>query len=350
MTPRRKFLISMVGAGALLASGVACWPIYKAFGDSSREDFDSPNWRNGEFRNYPNPYICTNLDSEPAASGGWLKFLLSRDDDRYPPAPVASIKSNLKDLKDGEFVWLGHSSLLFKLSGKYICVDPVLSDRASPIPGTIPAWPGSSPFEAKDFPIIDFLCVTHDHWDHLDYKAVKSLSYKRVVCGLGLGSHLRYWGYGGEIIELDWNKSTGDEIKIIYTPSAHFSGRGLKRNRTLWGGFIFDAGENGKVYFTGDGGYGYHFADIGKKYGPFDIVFPDSGQYNRDWPKVHMFPEQSVQCAIDSRSRLACPVHRGKFTLSWHPWNGPEIRFSREAKRQRFPFLLPSIGEKSHIG
>ncbi|MDE5833169.1 MAG: MBL fold metallo-hydrolase [Desulfovibrio sp.] len=346
---RRKFLLSLAGLGALAVTGVSLWPIYRAFGDSSREDFISPHWRSGSFHNLPNAYVYPDLASEPAYTGGWLKFFLSRDDNRYPTEPVKSVKTDLASLRDGEFVWLGHSSLLLKLAGKYFCFDPVFARRASPVPFTIPAWPGSTPRAPEDFPVIDYLCLSHDHWDHLDYEAATKLKYKTVVCGLGVGSHLRYWGVGNDIVELDWFKSTGSPIKIVFTPSMHFSGRGLKRNRTLWGGFVIDAGDSGKIYFTGDGGYGAHFAEIGKNYGPFDIIFPDSGQYNRCWPTVHMFPEQAVRAAVDSRAALACPVHRGKFTLSWHSWDEPEKRFAREATLRKVSFVVPVIGEKVAI-
>lgn len=119
--------------------------------------------------------------------------------------------------------------------------------------------------------------------------------------------------------------------------------------KSLRGGFAIDAGSGGKIYFTGDGGFGNHFRDIGKSLGPFEIIFPDSGQYNRAWNHVHMFPEQSVQAAVETGSRLACPVHIGKFTLAWHPWNEPMQRFGKKAEELKMPFILPAIGEKRSI-
>lgn len=302
------------------------------------------------FRNLPDCYIPMYLDHEPHDTGGWLRFLFSRSGDRYPPGPVCSVKSNLRTLRDGDFVWLGHSSLLVKLGGRLICIDPVLSPYASPLSGIIPAWPGSQPFSISDLPDIDFLLISHDHWDHLDYPTVSRIKYSHLLCGKGVGNHFRYWGLDHAGAELDWFEEVQtDGLRIIFTPSIHFSGRGLVRNKTLWGGFLIDAGSGGRIYYTGDGGYGSHFGDISRIYGPLDICFMDCGQYNRNWPQAHMFPEQSVLCAIDTGARLACPVHHGKFTLAWHPWNEPVQRFSKAALARNLPFILPRIGEVAQI-
>lgn len=341
---KRKFLLgSFALAGA--AIGLGSWKIWNDFGALPRGGFDSPNWHGEEFHNLMDEPV---LAEKPNMEGGWLKFMFGRGD-RYPDRPVKSVKSDLKSLADNEFVWLGHSSFLLRMNGKIICVDPVLAGRASPVPFTIPAWPGSMPFRASDFPHIDLLCISHDHWDHLDRLAVSALDWDRAICGLGVGSHFASWGLK-KPLELDWNdKLQLDGLEIVFTPSQHFSGRGLTRNKSLWGGFVFNVGSSGAVYFTGDGGYGSHFGEIGKAYGPFDLVFPDSGQYNKGWPAVHMFPEQAAQAVLDARGKSAVPVHFGKFTLAWHPWDEPQKRFASAANKVGLNFRLPLIGEKQAI-
>lgn len=345
---RRYFLF---GGLALVAAGLGfSWPVYRSFGALPEKAPKSPNWQDGAFRNLPNTYVYRNLANEPAYPESWLRFFFSHGDERYPPAPVNAKKDNLKTLRDGEFVWLGHSSILCRLGGKIICIDPVLSSHASPLPLIIPAWDGTQPYSANDFPFIDYLCITHDHWDHLDYPTIRDLKFGNVLTGKGVGAHFKRWGIKPEPAELDWFEEYRDgPLRFTYTPSMHFSGRGTKRNQSLWGGFALDAGSGGKLYFTGDGGFGDHFRDIGNRFGPFEMIFPDSGQYNRAWSRVHMFPEQSVQAAVDTKSRLACPVHHGKFTLAWHPWNEPALRFSKRAAEVNLPFILPEIGEKRSI-
>lgn len=344
---RRLFVMGGIAAAA--GAGWKVWDLWRRFGALPDKAFASPNWHDGAFRNPPDNYVYDGLGDEPAHEGGWLKFLVSSDGNRYPPEPRPSERVNLHELRDGEFVWLGHSSFLARLGGKTICIDPVLSGPASPVPFTIRAWPGTTPYSCEDFPFIDYLCISHDHWDHLDYETVKSLRYGQVICGLGVGAHFASWGFG-PVRELDWGEECREgALGIAFTPSRHFSGRGMTRNKSLWGGFVLDAGSGGVAYFTGDGGYGNHFSDLKRKYGQFDIIFPDCGQYDRDWSGVHMFPEQVVMAARDTGSRLACPAHIGKFTLAWHPWNEPVERFSKRAKETGLRFITPVIGGKWRI-
>lgn len=346
---RRNFLIGGISIAAV-ALGVS-WPIYRSFGALPKKPQNSPHWHGGVFHNLSNSYVYKGLDNEPVYPENWLRFFFSHGDRRYPPDPVPTSKTDLKNLRDGEFVWLGHSSLLFKLGGKTICIDPILSSHASPFPMIIPAWEGTEAYSASDFPFIDYLCITHDHWDHLDYSTVRDLKFGNVLTGKGVGTHFECWGIEPKPVEMDWYEEFSEgPLRFVYTPSMHFSGRGTTRNQSLWGGFVVDAGSGGKIYFTGDGGFGDHFRNIGKILGPFDIIFPDSGQYNRAWSRIHMFPEQSVQAAVETGSRLACPVHIGKFTLAWHPWNEPVQRFGKRAEELKMPFILPKIGEKKVLG
>lgn len=344
---RRNFLL---GAAAAAICGAVSWPLYRAFGASAEGNFASPNWHGGSFHNLSAFQIDSVPAGEPVYPHNWLEFFFSRGNNRWPDKPVRSAHEDIKNLRDGQFVWLGHSSLLIRLAGKIICIDPILSSHASPVPFTIRAWPGSTPYSAADFPQIDYLCITHDHWDHLDYATVRDLSWKKSFCGLGTGAHFRYWGMDAPH-EMDWRDEYRDkELKIIFIPSMHFSGRGTVRNKSLWGGFYLDAGSGGKVLFTGDGGFGSHFEEFKRLYGKPDIIFTDSGQYNRAWNRMHMFPEQAVQAALDSGAPLACPVHIGKFSLSWHPWHEPFERFSKKAREVGQPYILPAIGEIRSIG
>ena len=118
-------------------------------------------------------------------------------------------------------------------------------------------------------PEIDLLIISHDHYDHLDYATIKALmpKVKRVVTPLGVGSHLRYWGMDAAIIdEVDWNQTIkiSDELTVHALPARHFSGRGLKRNQTLWASPFVTLQE--KIYYSGDSGYGPHFKAIGEQF------------------------------------------------------------------------------------
>jgi L-ascorbate metabolism protein UlaG (beta-lactamase superfamily) len=281
-------------------------------------------------------------------------FFFNKPKNVSPPGRLPSVKTDLKNLprlssKNPVIVWFGHSSYLIYIHGLHILVDPVFSGHASPFSFTTKSFPGADIYGVDDLPSIDLLILTHDHYDHLDYETVRALQQKtKSVCtSLGVGSHLKYWGWEeNEIHELGW----GDEyklpenIQITACSARHFSGRSFTRNRTLWSSFVLDA--NGyKLYVGGDSGYDTHFQSIGEKYGPFDIVILEAGQYNENWPLIHMMPEQTVQAAVDLRAKLLLPVHWGKFSLSMHPWNDSPNRVRRHAQTLSMPVTIPMIGE-----
>jgi L-ascorbate metabolism protein UlaG (beta-lactamase superfamily) len=175
---------------------------------------------------------------------------------------------------------------------------------------------------------------------------------KKVYCSLGISAHLEYWGYNGDIItELDWWESAAmnERMTIIAAPARHFSGRGIKRNQTLWSSFIIKTPSH-SIYIGGDSGYDTHFKTIGEKYGPFDIALLEAGQYNPMWPLIHMAPEETVQAAVDLKAKVLMPVHWGKFTLAMHPWDEPIQRILAKAEDLNVQVTSPRIGEMVVIG
>jgi L-ascorbate metabolism protein UlaG (beta-lactamase superfamily) len=246
--------------------------------------------------------------------------------------------------------WFGHSSLLLRLDGKTILIDPVFK-RASPI-----SFAGPKTFLMKHTPginnlpkDIDVLLITHDHYDHLEYNTIKTIhkNVKMFYVPLGVKNILTRWGVSkNKIKEFDWyDKSSFENINFIFTPSRHFSGRGLTNiNSTLWGGWIIKS-KNKNIYVSGDGGYFEEFKKIGLKFGPFDIMFVENGQYNEAWSNIHMFPEQSVQASIICKAKIVMPIHWGKYDLSIHPWKEPIERFVKEAKHKKIKITTPKIGE-----
>jgi L-ascorbate metabolism protein UlaG (beta-lactamase superfamily) len=276
---------------------------------------------------------------------------LNKNPDVKPPSKLPSVKIDLKNIKSDKplIVWFGHSSYFIRIDNKNILVDPVFSGNASPVSFMIKAFEGSDVYTPDDFPEIDFLILTHDHYDHLDYKTIRKLNTKAKViyCSLGLASHLIYWGFDENIItEMDWwqtNKLTGD-MTLTAAPARHFSGRGLKRYKTLWSSFILKTASY-NLYLGGDSGYDKHFKEIGEKYGPFDIAILESGQYNTAWPLIHMMPEQTVQAALDLKAKVLLPVHWSKFTLAMHPWNEPVQRVLNAAASTNLKVTTPMIGE-----
>jgi len=307
----------------------------------------SSNAVDGSFRNQV-PFGEVLRKSKAAL---WLEFLLTPREKTVPPSPIPVVKTDLKSLDRARdmVVWLGHSSYFVQLGGRTMLIDPVMSDHAAPVSFSTRAFPGSNPYTPDDMPDIDYLLISHDHWDHLDYATVTALlpKVRHVVTGLGVGEHLEEWGFpAGMVHEADWDESLSlDEgVAIHFLTARHFSGRMFTRNRTLWGGFAVETPTR-RIFYSGDSGYGPHFAEIGARFGGFDLVLLDSGQYNEDWKNVHMMPEEAAQAALDLRAGAALPGHNGKFSISYHSWDDPYRRFAEASQGRPFRMVTPRIGE-----
>lgn len=312
----------------------------------------SPNYREGAFQN---------LSYTPALTEGtnyfrvFRQFFFEKDKNVSPKDVLPSKKINLKTLPPEEdiLVWFGHSSYFMQVDGKKILVDPVLSGNASPFTFTTHSFKGADVYTVDELPDIDYLFISHDHYDHLDYRTVKALRNRvqKVITGLGVAVHLERWGYdAANIIERDWNEEIVlEEGFIVNTaPARHFSGRGFKRNGTLWMSFVLTTPMR-RIYLGGDSGYDTHFAEIGNKFGPFDMVILENGQYGKNWKYIHMLPEEVVQAAIDLKAKKLFPVHWAKFALSVHSWDEPIRRLVAESEKRNMPVIHPLIGEPVNL-
>ena len=312
----------------------------------------SRNYKNGIFENLsPTDMLATKVSM---LSMTWRFF--NKPKNTAPPKVLPSVKTDLKSISVDKpvIVWFGHSSYFIRINKTNILVDPVLSGHASPFSFGGNSFPGTDIYTVADLPDIDVLLLTHDHYDHLDHRTIHKLrnKVKNICCPLGVGSHLVYWGIDENIIsEFDWwdRKQVADDIDLIAAPARHFSGRSLVRNKTLWSSFILKTAEN-KIYIGSDSGYDTHFTSIGEKYGPFDIAILETGQYNTDWPFIHMMPEEAVQATLDLNARILLPVHWGKFALAFHAWDEPVQRVITKAKEIGVAVTTPMIGEPVIIG
>ena len=278
------------------------------------------------------------------------EFLFSKPDGLYPDHPVPAIKTNLKSLaKDADLmVWFGHSSYLLQLSGKRILVDPVFC-MASPVSFINKPFKETDLYKPGDLPDIDYLIITHDHWDHLDYQTVRQLKNRvgKVACPLGVGEHFEYWGYGKKkLVELDWNEKAtlGTGFTVYCLPARHFSGRGLTSNKTLWASFLIET-PSAKVYAGGDSGYDTHFAEIGKEHPDIDLAILENGQYNEAWRYIHTMPLYLGRAAKELKARKIVTVHHSKYALARHPWDEPLKNEISAAKNDSIDLMVPIIGQ-----
>lgn len=307
----------------------------------------SPHFKDGSFQNLEK----TDMMAPDASYMSILWKYFNADSVLEPVMPLPTIHTDLKTLpEEPVMIWFGHSTYLLSIGGKKILVDPVFSERPSPVQyAGSKSFLGTMAYTPADFPDLDLVIITHDHYDHLDYATVQQLNDRtKLFCtALGVGTHLAHWGVPEDRIrEFDWWE--GDTvlpgITITATPARHFSGRGFRRNKTLWASYVLKvAGKT--IFIGGDSGYDASFKNIGEKFGPFDIAMVECGQYNVQWPFIHMMPEQTVQAAVDLHTQVLMPVHWGKFRLSLHPWKEPIERAITHAEKLNVKVTTPRIGE-----
>jgi len=307
----------------------------------------SPNYKDGKFQNIS---YTPNLTEGYSMVGILVDMFFKKHPRRKPIDPIPSVKTDLLDLpKEADvLVWFGHSSYFMQINGKRFLIDPVFSGNASPLPGTTKSFKGSDVYGVNDFPNIDYLIISHDHYDHLDYETIVALRSKvgKVICGLGVGEHFEHWGYQAEqLIEKDWNESVqlNDNFTINTVPGRHFSGRGFSRNNTLWTSYVLET-PVGKIFIGGDSGYDTHFKTIGQRFGPIDLAIMENGQYNVAWQAIHTLPHETLQAAKDLGAKRLFPVHSSKFMLALHEWDEP-LKELTKLNNDTIPLVTPMIGE-----
>ena len=354
-------LLSIIGLIALLVIAYVLFVnYYPSFGGDVTKDLQaeysrSKNYNNGEF---------VNVKNVPEEMGFWQtlkiarKFFFTSVPDGSPSEKIGVQIIDSIDIADYKgntrLIWFGHSAFLLQMKGKNILIDPMFGSVPAPHPllgrGR---FGGGLPIEIEKLPQIDAVIISHDHYDHLDYGTILKLKskVKKYYMPLAVGVHLKAWGVDeNRIMELDWWQGTEfEDLEFICTPAQHFSGRKINnRQSTLWSSWVIrSAGE--AIFFSGDSGYGPHFNEIGDKYGPFDFAMIECGQYNKMWPDVHMFPEETVQAGIDLRSKAIMPIHWGSFQLALHSWTDPIERAKLTAQKLEANLVSPEIGRPIDI-
>jgi len=301
-----------------------------------------------------------------------LPLYLINKEERVPNLPLGPFRSDAAIYRTPphsglRVTWMGHSSTLVEIDGFRVLIDPVWDERASPFRLMGPKRFFAPPLRLEDLPRIDVVLISHDHYDHLGKMTVQRLAKleavgnARWVTSLGVGSLLRSFGVGPErITELDWTEaitiphSENESLKITALPARHFSGRGISnRFETLWSSFVLK-GSRHNVYFGGDSGMWPGFAEIGAKYGPFDLTMLEIGASNALWINIHMGPDGAVKAFADlatsgGASGLLMPIHWGLFDLALHAWYQPIERMTELADAAGFPLFSPEPGVPADV-
>jgi L-ascorbate metabolism protein UlaG (beta-lactamase superfamily) len=304
-----------------------------------------PNYKDGELKNQS----YTPVKPDDVTYMMMIRALLKKNPFKRPIKTLPHVSPELDSTSGAKVTWFGHSSYLIQLDALKVLVDPVFSPSTSPFSfiGN-KNYPGTDFIQAEDFPVLDVVLITHDHYDHLDYQTILKLKARvgHFITSAGVASHLLKWGIAADrITELGWGEETSIfGLRFIACPGRHFSGRGFKRNQSLWSAFVLEA-PGVKLFLGGDSGYDTHFKTIGEQYGPFDLALLECGQYNYYWREIHMFPEETVQAAIDLQAKVLMPVHWGKFSLALHNWDEPIRRAVLSAAQREQKITTPLLGE-----
>ncbi len=351
----KKSLISIILILILLFISVYLFiSFHPTFGTSPKgvrlvQVQNSPNFKNGKFQNLEEtPILTTN---KPTILLFWENLIKPKNDSLIPQKSIPVEKTNLHeiDINKDVIIWLGHSSYYVQINKRRILIDPILSKNASPLPFGNNGFKGTDIYSVDDIPSIDYLLITHNHYDHLDYNTMKDLKNKvsSVLVPLGIGDYFVLWGYDSErVIDLDWYESVESKdsyLSVMFTPARHYSSRTFSRFDSLWGGYIIKTNSK-SLFFSGDSGYGKHFKEIGDNFGPFNFVALDSGQYNEQWRYMHMRPEEAIQASLDLNADIFIPSHIGRFALAQHDWREPFNILKKEGIDKNFNILIKKIG------
>ena len=235
---------------------------------------------------------------------------------KHWPKPVSRIYDAIK------ITFINHSTFLIQVEGINILTDPIWSQRTSPVQFAGPKRirPPGVPFD--DLPKIDYVIISHNHYDHLDVQTMKMLIKKynpEVITPLGVGKFIENLG-SEKAKDLDWWQTAelANQLKITCVPAQHFSGRGtMDRDATLWCGYVINS-DKGNIYFAGDTGYGSFFNEIGNEFGDMKVSLIPIGAYLPRWfmSPIHISPEEAIKVHKDVNSALSIGMHFGTFPLA----------------------------------
>lgn len=255
-----------------------------------------------------------------------------KEDDKFKL--IVSKSPGIFDSKDDMLVWLGHSSFFLRIDSKTFLIDSVLSD--------IPLRERlcDIPFKIEDIKNIDYLLVSHTHYDHLDSNVIKAEGLKNVkaLIPLGMGKLIKSMNKDIRAEEAGWYQKYNTDAgpKVFLMPAMHWSKRSLNdTNEVLWGSYIIK-GKNKCIYFSGDTAYSEYFKEIQKLFPKIDICIMSIGAYKPAYimSKNHMSPYEAVSAFNDMKGRILIPMHYGTYDLSDEP-PGEPLRLMEEQKLKK---------------
>jgi L-ascorbate metabolism protein UlaG (beta-lactamase superfamily) len=259
----------------------------------------------------------------------------------YADAPPARVHG-----RDLRVSFVGHASFLIQTGGLNILLDPVWSERVSPVEFAGPKRVNPPGIAFDALPRIDVVLVSHNHYDHLDIATLSRLNAvhsPRVITPLGNDTVIQALDPTIAVEVYDWGDrvTLSSGIEVTLAPMRHWSARGvLDRNKALWAAFILTT-PAGRIYHVGDSGYGdgFRFREARDLYGPFRLAILPIGAYEPRWfmRDQHMDPEESVKALTDSGAEFALAHHHGTFQLTDETIEAPVEGLAAALTEARIP-------------
>lgn len=287
-----------------------------------------------------------NYDNSPKASfWRWQWERLTTSTPPEPPYKPEVLKTDTTFLRANQnedtLTWIGHASFLLQMEGVNILMDPVFSERVSPVSFAGPKREVALPFSIEELPALDVVIISHSHYDHLDLPTLKKLHEQqgeKILFLVPLGDQRILQSVGiKNVKELDWWETEKvKDLTFTFTPSQHWSSRTpFDANETLWGGWYVQSSTK-KFLYTGDTGYSKDFQDIHEKLGDVDVAVIPIGAYEPRWfmKQQHVNPEEAVQIHQDLHAKLSIAAHWGTFRLADEPMLAPSEDLTEALKNR----------------
>lgn len=314
----RRRLLSLLGLGALVGSAGAAWA---SFGRSRNPYYQGPVTANFDGLRF--------TDGRPVTKGlrDVLRWQTSRRErelfpESYPTPPADKPPPRVEA---GRIAHVGHASFLYQLAGLNILIDPVWSERASPLRFFGPRRVNPPGIALADLPPIDVVLITHNHYDHLDLDTLAALHARfapRMIMPLGNDTIVRSRIPDARAEAHDWGArlQLSDQVATVMVPSYHWSARGgFDRRMALWCSYVLE-GPAGKIFHIGDTGFhdGSLYRQLGEEHGPFDLAVLPIGAYEPRWfmQDNHMNPTEAITVMRSLRASRALGHHWGTFQLT----------------------------------
>ncbi len=315
-------------------------------------------------RHHTKDGFINNYPIEQHGFGSLLKWQFSSigEDRKILAFPLESNNPEWirKNITEPTITWINHSTFLIQMDGVNILTDPIFSERCSPVQWAGPKRTTPVGLQLNELPPIDFIIISHDHYDHLDTGTVEQLEAQQKdnpptwFVPLEVKKRLIEWG-AKDVVELDWwDSQQHSGVDIHCVPAQHFSGRSLTdRNSTLWAGWVLIKNDK-RFFFAGDTGYSPDFKEIGKRLGPFDVSFIPIGAYNPRWfmRGVHVDPYEAIDIHKDVQSKLSIGMHWGTFSLADEDMDEPPRALKDGLQKAGIPenhFLILKNGQMLNL-